>query len=373
MKLSKLSISGYKSYGVMHYPIEFSDLNIIIGPNGVGKSNLVSFLEMIAYMTTDAFGDFVEGNGYAYALIHSRREHIDHIEGKLCFTDDGTTDEYEIVLKQGVGGELYISREIIRYHTAGYSEPFEKEFKGSGGRTSLLAQAEQDTTARIMLAILKGCRVFHFNDTTFRARIRMPGYAEDDRYLRSDGGNIAAYLYRIKNDGSLKPYYDRIVKMIREVFPRFDGFSLHPRANESGAEYITLNWKEKGCDGLFGPHQMSDGTIRFIALSTLLMGPVSEQPEIIILDEPEIGLHPHAIRVLSEMMRMVSKDKQIIVTTQSRDLLNQFDVDNIIVADFDAVQETSTLKRLDEEELKDWIDEYSLADLWEKNVLGGNP
>ncbi len=373
MRLTDISIAGYKSYGVADTPISLGDLNIVIGANGAGKSNFISFLEMISYMATDAFGDFVAKNGYASSLMYSRKERIDYIEGRLFFASDKFRDEYIVNIKQGVDGGLYIAKEKIGYPAVGNRKVYEEMHVVSGMRSALIPDSVSNDASRAILNTLKGCRIYHFNDTSISSRMRMPGYVQDDRYLRSDGGNLAAYLYRMKNDKATEKYYQRIVDMVKEVFPRFDRFELHPRTDTGKDERISLNWREKGCEDIFGPHMLSDGTLRFIALCTLLLKPVSNRTDIIILDEPEIGLHPYAVRVLAEIMKMASKQSQIIVATQSRELLNSFDVDSIIVAEFDREKESSVLKRLDADELSDWLDEYSLAELWDKNIIGGNP
>ena len=373
MKLKEVYISGYKSYGLVDEPIRFEDINIIIGANGAGKSNFISFLEMIAFIAKDDFSDYVAGSGYAASLIHARRERIDHIKGKLVFTDDQNRDEYSITIKQGVDGGLFISDETVVYQSPEYDQPYQHRYESAGKRTALIEASETDQTARIMLNILKGCRIYHFNDTSINAKMRMPGYIEDDRFLKPDAGNLAAYLYGIKNNPETKKHYQRISNMVREVFPRFDRFELHPRVNERGGESISLNWKEKGCDDIFGPHTLSDGTLRFIALSTLLLGPKDNRSEIIILDEPELGLHPHAIRVLAQIIKMVAGEIQVIIASQSRELLNEFEARQIIVAEFDRQKETSLLKRLDESLLEEWLAEYSLGELWDKNIIGGTP
>lgn len=373
MKLKEIYLSGYKSYGQINEPIQFEDINIIIGANGAGKSNFISFLEMIAFIAKDDFSDYVAGNGYATSLVHARRERIDHIKGRLVFADDQNRDEYSITIKQGVDGGLFISNETVVYQASDYSRPYQHQYESSGKRTALIEAAETDHTARIMLNILKGCRIYHFNDTSINSKMRMPGYIEDDRFLKPDAGNLAAFLYRIKNHPETIKLYQRIIYMVREVFPRFDRFELHPRVNERGGENVSLNWKEKGCDDVFGPHMLSDGTLRFIALCALLLGPKDSRSEVIILDEPELGLHPHAVRVLAQIIKMVAGEVQVIIATQSRELLNEFEAKDIIVAEFDPEKETSILKRLDESVLEEWLAEYSIGELWDKNIIGGTP
>ncbi|MBD5461239.1 MAG: AAA family ATPase [Lachnospiraceae bacterium] len=191
----------------------------------------------------------------------------------------------------------------------------------------------------------------------------------DGTYLRSDGGNIAAFLYNMRENPDFTKYYERILRYIRIVLPQFYDFVLEPNPNG----YLPLNWRQAGCEEIFGPHQFSDGALRFVALTTLLLQPAVTAPMTIILDEPEIGLHPYAISILAKEMRMASKTSQIIVSTQSPLLLNEFSCKDVITAEYDSVNQCSVLKRHKEAELREWLDEYTLSELWEKNVLGGLP
>ena len=152
------------------------------------------------------------------------------------------------------------------------------------------------------------------------------------------------------------------------IAPYFDDFMLEPK--ESNDELIVLKWHQKGCEDVLNASQLSDGTLRFICLTTLLLQPSELQPATIIVDEPELGLHPYAITMFAEMVKQVSSKKQIIISTQSVELLNEFDVEDVVVVNKDN-DGSSKFSRLKEDELKDWLDDYTLGDLWQKNILGG--
>jgi predicted ATPase len=185
--------------------------------------------------------------------------------------------------------------------------------------------------------------------------------------LQLDASNLAAFLYRLKNQFSRN--YNDIVQTVKLIAPFFDDFILEPQ--EYNEELIVLRWKQRGCEDVFNASQLSDGTLRFICLTTLLLQPDKLQPDTIIVDEPELGLHPHAITMFAEMVRQISAEKQIIISTQSVELLNEFDVEDVIVVDRNG--KGSEFRRLAEEELSIWLEEdYALGDLWKKNILGGN-
>jgi len=218
---------------------------------------------------------------------------------------------------------------------------------------------------------LKKCQVFQFHDTSKESKIRNSGYINDNEYLRSGGGNLAAFLYAIKKQKDGEKYYNRIIRYIQQVFPQFGDFVLAPSVRNDN--YIILNWTELGSDYLFGPHQLSDGTLRFMALATLFLQPPKSLPSVIILDEPELGLHPAAISILAGMVKTASQKCQVILATQSTRLIDEFKTSDIVVVDRDKIKKCSIFKKLNEEKLKEWLESYSMSELWEKNILGGRP
>jgi predicted ATPase len=156
------------------------------------------------------------------------------------------------------------------------------------------------------------------------------------------------------------------VDTIRLVLPFFATFELYP---ESGS--VLLRWREIATDQVFNVSQASDGMLRAMALIALLQQPERDLPDMLILDEPELGLHPHAIEVLASLVQSASKHVQVIVATQSVSLIDRFEPDDIVVVDR-SKRETS-LKRLSSSKLREWLESYTLSELWEKNVVGGRP
>ena len=219
-----------------------------------------------------------------------------------------------------------------------------------------------------MLRLLRGCRVFQFHDTSDEAKIRKSGYIEDAAYLRSNGGNLAAYLYALQQ--TQRTYYDRIVRTIRQVCPQFDDFVLAPSPRND--KYIVLNWREvHRAEYLMGPHQLSDGTLRFMALATLLLQPPDRLPSVIILDEPELGLHPTSIAVLADLVCAVGSRSQVILATQSPTLVNHFSLEKVRPLEFRDGR--SVFLELKASEYESWLEDYSTGELWQKDVFGGGP
>ena len=209
--------------------------------------------------------------------------------------------------------------------------------------------------------------VFHFGDTSSTAGIRRRCYKDDNLKLHPDGSNLAAVLHKCKGDGTIT--YRRTLETIRQIAPWFGDFVLEPiKPNETD---VLLNWQDRHSDHVFGPHQLPDGALRAMALITLLLQPVEDLPSLIVIDEPELGLHPAAIVAVAGLMRAASVHSQVIIATQSVTLLDEFDAADVIVVDREDGH--STFTRQDPERLKDWLEEYSLGELWQKNVMGGGP
>ena len=215
--------------------------------------------------------------------------------------------------------------------------------------------------------LLDSWRLYHFHDTSRSAPIKKTANLHDNRYLRADGSNLAAFLYllREKHEHS----YRFMRNTVRLVAPFFDDFILEPEA--LNPDTIRLEWKHVGTDDYFDVSSLSDGTLRFIALAALLQQPVELRPSVILLDEPELGLHPLAITMLASMVKTASVDTQVILATQSPTLLDHFQPEDVIVAD--RVNGATQFTRLSSEKLALWLEDYSIGQLWEMNDIEGNP
>ena len=198
------------------------------------------------------------------------------------------------------------------------------------------------------------------------AKVKKTTNITDNIQLQTDAANLASMLYLFKNEYDYE--YSNIIDTIRLVAPYFKDFVLTPDNNGN----ILPRWTHKNYEKIFTFDDLSDGTLRFICLATLLLQPLSFLPDTILIDEPELGLHPHAISVLAGLMKSVAKKKkQIIASSQSVTLINQFKAQDVLVADIK--DDATTIRRLKEEEVKDWLEDYQLGTIWEKNIIGGTP
>jgi predicted ATPase len=357
-QINCIEIKGFKS--IKEARIDFSMLNVLIGANGAGKSNLISLFVLLQQLIDKKLQNYVSKLSGPDALLHFGSKETDSLEIGIYFGENG----YRFRLTPTQGGQMMFDGEWFFWKTTNLREI------GSGHLESLWTSGTKTRIDDYIKPIFKNqkWRVYHFHDTSDAARLKKSCSINENIELLADAGNLAAFLFRLRvvNDSA----YWQIIKTIRLVAPFFDDFVLIP--DRLNPNLIRLEWRNIDSEVIFNPHQLSDGTLRFICLATLLLQPAELSPETIIIDEPELGLHPYAIKLLASMLQSASEKKQIIVSTQSVELLNEFDASDVIVVDH--VNDASEFRRLSEDELKVWLeDDYSLGELWKKNLLGGRP
>ena len=352
-----------------------TDVTVFIGANGSGKSNLVSALELVSRIWDDSFQEYLRRRGGVDNLLfEGEQTKADRILITLMsgFDERDTRNGYRVELSpdEMTGSGLAELHEWLLFQ-AGHERhrPYEKNL-GFGSRSQVRDITESASSgklqkfARYVRPILEGCRVFHFDDVSGNAPVKGWSTVGDDLTLRSDAENIAAYLHRVSREHP--GHYRRIVAAIRRVTPFFDDFILQPDPSER----IRLRWKQRGLDRTFLAREASDGTLRFICLATLLLGP--DLPATVVLDEPELGLHPAAIDLLAEMARVAGRNgHRVLLATQSVPLVSHFDLGEIVV--LDRVDGATEASRPDEAFLAAFLENYSTGNLWEMNLLGGRP
>jgi predicted ATPase len=366
--LRRVKLKGFKS--IKDLDLELRPLNILIGANGAGKSNLVSYFKLLNEMLIGRLQAYIAWAGRAHSLLHFGPKRTPQMEADLEFETDQGINTYHQRLFFAAGDTLAFAEESLQFQATGHAGPPKVVELGAGRPESSISQEafRGDLTAKVFHHLLSRCRVYQFHDTSPPARVRGYGYLGNDRWLMPDAGNLAAMLYRFRQQET-GPAYRRIVGTVRQVVPFFHDFDLEPTGPEN--KDIILNWRDRDADEVFGPHQLSDGTLRFIALATLLLQPQDLLPDVIVIDEPELGLHPAALNLLAGLLQSTSHHCQIIVATQSAALVDAFAPEDVVVVNRRAG--ASTFERLETAALEDWLREYTLGQLWEKNVLTGGP
>jgi predicted ATPase len=368
MKLKSITLSGYKSINQEGATISFGDITVLLGANGVGKSNLVSFFSILNAMLYGHLQHFIGLNGFADSFLNFGVKNGRYISGKIEVYENITTSIYQCLLNADVEGNLLFINESYKESLPLYNFN-STEITKESAILSLTKSVVLPSQIQTFIDTVFHWGVYRFGDTSI---IIDKTYIDHNQYLNHDASNLAAFLYRLKENPNSTKHYERIVRYVQKAMPQFGNFDLNP--NAINAKYITLNWREKGnTDYLFGPHQISDGSLRFMALATLLLQPEELLPKVMVLDEPELGLHPSAIGYLAGMIKAASKHCQVVIATQSQRLVDEFEVENIVVVERNKITNNTEFKRKTAEELSDWLDNYSLGELWEKNVIGGQP
>ena len=370
--LDWISIEGFKS--IRSAELEIRPINVLIGANGSGKSNLLEAMAFLQAIRAGNLQGYVGRAGGADRLLHFGAKKTDRMKFHVSFNDE--VNQYDLTLGSTDTDSLYALTEGVHY--------WDKEVYKYPGRWSLSPNARYGAEAGISKSYSSGAsgipyyvrqhldswRAYHFHDTGSSSPMKRTADMNDNRYLRPDGSNLAAFLYLLRERNEIE--YGVIRRTVQLAAPFFDDFALEPqRLNE---DTIRLEWKHIGDDDRFDVSSLSDGTLRFIAIVTLLLQPAEDLPSVILLDEPEIGMHPAAITLLASMIKSVSAGDagtQVILATQSTRLLDKFDPEDVVVAD--RVKGATEFSRLDADKLEVWLERYSLGELWEKNEFGGRP
>jgi predicted ATPase len=349
-----IEISGYKS--INKAKIDFNPINILIGSNGSGKSNFISFFDFLNRLYNRKLNDYIALSGGENKILHKGKKVTSEIKFRTEF--DGGQNGYSATLSAGTEGFVFTDERLIFKSDRGADI--------SRSDTEARIKTSDNYRAKYVIKYLQGFRKYHFHDTSSQSPFSQLSHIENDiYYLYESGNNLAAFLYEISQ--SNKIVYNRIVKTIQSIAPYFSDFYLKP----NDEKYVRLLWNDRYSDITFGANDLSDGTIRFIALTTLFMQP--KLPETIIIDEPELGLHPAAIAKLAGMIKSVAaRGCQVIIATQSTDLISHFTPEDIITVD--QVDGESKFKRLNSDTLMQWLEDYTIDDLWKRNIINtGQP
>lgn len=363
--LEHVEIKGFKS--IKFLELDMKPINILIGANGSGKSNFISLFTFLRNLSEGKLQTYVEKNGFANTFFHFGAKTTPNIEIDIDVGYNG----YHVKFEHGTDEDSLV---IANEYCTLKSSPKKWPVKGRKGESGLLPGAEAASVhvKKYTREYLEECRVYHFHDTSPTAGFKQASDLSASDYLYSNANNLAAFLYRLKNAKTksyTKSYLD-IVEAVKTVAPYFHDFFLEPRGAE-GEEKILLKWIHRDHEEPFSANQLSDGTARFVCMATLFLQPTSLRPKSIVLDEPELGLHPAALEVLSELVKSASKENQVICSTQSVTFANQFEAKDFIVVDQE--KGASNFKRVDEKGLADWLEDYAMGDIWTKNLIGGRP
>ena len=363
-EIDYITIRGFKSISYVNH-LAFGPVTVLIGPNGSGKSNFVEVFSFLNAIRDGRLQEYVIKAGGADRVLHFGSRRTKSMQIHISF--EGGVNQYEIELAPNEIDELIPHSEALYFwDQKQHSKPYDR-FLARMGKEAGISSPQATAMQRHVRRHLESWRLYHFHDTSGTSPMKATAAVEDNRYLRADGSNLSAFLYLLSK--MHEDSYRLIVQTVRQVAPFFADFNLAPQRLNPAR--IRLEWEHVGTDTYFDAASLSDGTLRFLALATLFLQPLEFRPSVILVDEPELGLHPYAISLLAAMIRHVSVETQVILATQSSLLLDHFEPEEILVAEH--VDGATQFVRLETERLDAWLENYSLGQLWEKNELRGRP
>jgi len=357
--LEEITLVGYKSIReLQHFRLK-NGLNVLIGANGSGKTNFIRFFELLGHLMDPNKGlqNYVSARGRADAFLFRGMKVTPEFKAHLMFG----LNEYKFTLKAADDRSLFFAQESAPFAGPRYGAI--ENNQGSGHKESVIARSHGTASTKWVFETIRDWRVYHFHDTSPSAPVMGLCNVVDNDVLQSNAANLAAFLMRMAQ--SHPAHYSQIEETVRQVAPFFGTFVL----KEVSPGQTQLLWKDRYCDLLYYPHQLSDGTLRYICLATLLLQP--EPASTLVIDEHELGLHPYAIKLLASLLHEAAGRAQLIVSTQASLLLDELTPEQVIVVNH---REGETLfERHSTAQLGEWLKEYTLGQLWEKNELGGLP
>lgn len=371
--LESIRIRGFRS--LADVTLELSpNVTVLIGPNGSGKSNLFRFFELCRWMLRERkLGEFVARQGGADDQLFRGREVTPQIEAELAVRTEAGRCGYRFTLAAAQPDRLIFADESIRCCETEYGAEEGWRQLGSGHSEALLVEAAQGgdgegvdaTAARAILQLLRDCVVYQFHDTSDNSKFKQLWDVSDCAQLRPHGGNLAPVLLRLERENFR--LYDLICRQIGRMVPNFERFDLVEQHGK-----VALRWKAKGGEQTYGAHLTSDGSLRLFALATLLYLPPEMLPGVVLLDEPELGLHPAAVELVGHMIKRAGRDRQVLVATQEPWVVDVFGLEQLAVLDLE--DGWTTCRRFDPAEYWRWFDDgYTAGNLWNIGLLGGRP
>lgn len=360
--IRQIIIENYKS--IHKATIDLAPINVLIGANGAGKSNLISFFELLSALYNQRLQRYILERGGIGRLLHNGLKGSDKIRGVFNFSNKNALGF--VLLPTDTGGAVIATQDC--FNSGGSPDmDYEAWHRATWDNGVSESQIRDHKTWRAgyLQEFLQSFTVYHFHDTSRTSAMRQSCNKEDNRYLRDDASNLPAFLYRLQQTEPRA--FTLIEQTIQSIAPYFKRFSLVP--SPLAPNQMSLVWEEQDSDMYLDAQSLSDGTLRFIALATLLLQP--DPPKTIVIDEPELGLHPAAIEKLAALVRVASHKAQVIIATQSSSFVSCFEPEDIVVVE--RKEGGTAFVRPNEERLASWLEDYSLGELWEKNLIGGKP
>jgi predicted ATPase len=380
-RFHELSIRGFRR--LCDVQLNLRPLSVMIGANGTGKTSILDVLSLLAKSAQGKLNESISDlSGLSSILTYDRADEL-HLDISMTVPHYEPL-KYSLELKpQPVG--YVINEERLSQQRRGYPHPFlhidshgidikyyevdqknllrpnweQKPFETSLSQVPKMFQQPEEFRNR-----LASSTFYHVLNVDPRSPVRLPQPMQPATLPGRNGEELVSCLYNLRE--TERDRFDTIEDTLRAAFPRFDRLDFPPVA----AGTLALAWRETGTSKPLYMHQLSEGTLRFLWLATLLQSP--GLTALTLLDEPEVSLHPELLSLLAEMLREASCRTQLVVATHSDRLIRFLQPKEIVLMDTDE-DGMSTLKWADELDLKAWLQDYSLDELWSNGTLGARP
>ncbi|MBO3457475.1 AAA family ATPase [Aetokthonos hydrillicola Thurmond2011] len=384
--IRRLRLENFLSYGSEGEEIELRPLNILIGSNASGKSNLIEAIALLKATPTDLPAFIRQAGGISEFLWKGQHSNtVAEIQAIVDYPRIQTLS-YQISLSMA-GQKLELIDEFVENE-----QPFPGEddvyfyYRYQRGRPVLNVKLDGVVKQRELR------REDMIPDQSVLSQRKDPDLYPELSYLATQFSNIS--LYRIWNIGrdseprnpqktdlpehpllengsNLGLFLNNLQYQLgnRQIIEKLKKF--YDAAEELSIKIyggtVQIFIREENLAQPIPATRLSDGTLRYLFLMALLLDPTP--PPLICIEEPEIGLHPDILPTIAEMLIEASQRTQLIVTTHSDALVSSLPPEAVLV--FERDEQGSHLRRLDPEKLKDWLENYTLGDLWRMGEIGG--
>ena len=379
---SSLSVHGYRRLIDVQLPLK--PLNVLIGANGVGKSSVLDVFRLLGMSADGHLVATLTESGGLQSILSANGKTAELVLGVTWPIKDGAKIVYDLALAtagalqatsiaderlcrygadEGQVPTLLIATENRRprfYHADGTHEP-DRELKISETALSQIPPFSDASFARYAVASVSA--IHHALDVTAHAPVRSPQTLTPTTMPGANGESLVPCLLTIRETA-----YDRfalIEDALRVAFPTFQRLEFPPVA----AGQLGLGWRDSSTTRTLYANELSEGTLRFLWLATLLQSP--DLPLVTLIDEPEVSLHPELLRLFVELLREAAERTQLVVATHSDRLVRFLDPAELLVCDLDDETGGMTVQRGDDLDLQDWLEDYTLDQLWSKGIIGG--
>ncbi len=375
--LKKITLTNLLSFGIQTDIVLNDGLNVLIGANGSGKSNLIEAISLLQAMPKDLTKVIQNGGGIQEWLWKGKKDTVAKIEASISFPFENLNlvqHDFEFhanihhveMIKELIETSEEKARRYSFYSNDGVQKILNEKTLARDIKTnqSILAQRQDPDGYPEMTYLgesyqkIKLYREWQFGRNSYPRKLQRADLPND--FLEEDASNLGLILSDLRRNSEVKR---KLLESLKLFYDGIDDFEVIVQGG-----YVQVFFEENGFT--IPATRLSDGTLRYLSLLAILLHPTP--PPLICIEEPELGLHPDILPTLCDLLKETAQKTQIIVTTHSVDFVDCLTNTPEAVLVFDKYQGSTTVERLNKEDLTEWLQEYSLGQLWSRGHIGGN-